>query len=194
MATLHPMSTNISPIAPDITMGALLESYPGAQRAMFAKYHIGGCKSCGFRPDETLAEVCERNDNIAVDDAIAHIQEAHTRDLASQIIPTDLKAQLDAPDLPSPQLLDLRTREEHENGSITGTELFTQDKLQEIMGSWEKDREIVIYDHLGTSTCMDAAAYLQGHGFTNVKTLRGGIDAYAQEADNSINRYRIEIA
>jgi rhodanese-related sulfurtransferase len=96
--------------------------------------------------------------------------------------------------LPNPELLDLRTREEFENTCLPGAALFTQDKLQEIMGSWAKDREIVIYDHLGTSTCMDAAAYLEGHGFTNVKTLRGGIDAYAHEADNSINRYRIEIA
>lgn len=175
-------------------MGDLLESYPGAQRAMFAKYHIGGCQSCGFRPDETLAQVCERNDSIPVAEAIAHIEESHSRDLASQIISTDLKAQLDAPDLPNPELLDLRTREEYDNGAIPGTALFTQDKLQEIMGNWQKNQEIVIYDHLGTSTCMDAAAYLQGHGFTNVKTLRGGIDAYAQEADNSINRYRIEIA
>ena len=37
-------------------MAELLEAYPGAQRALFRNYHIGGCSSCGFRPDETLAE------------------------------------------------------------------------------------------------------------------------------------------
>ena len=42
-------------------MAALLEAYPGAQRALFRNYHIGGCSSCGFRPDETLADVCDRN-------------------------------------------------------------------------------------------------------------------------------------
>ena len=29
---------------------------------------------------------------------------------------------------------------------------------------------------------MDAAAYFQGHGFENVKSLRGGIDAWSVES------------
>ena len=41
---------------------------------------------------------------------------------------------------------------------------------------------------------MDAAAYFQGHGFTNVKSLRGGIDAYSAEVDSSLPRYRLEHA
>ena len=28
---------------------------PGAQRALFRRYHIGGCSGCGFVPDEMLA-------------------------------------------------------------------------------------------------------------------------------------------
>src|SRR5262245_42682416 len=43
-------------ISPDSPMSAVLESFPGAQRALFRRYHIGGCSSCGFRPDETLAQ------------------------------------------------------------------------------------------------------------------------------------------
>ena len=179
-------------IGPETSMGEVLDHYPGAQRALFAKYHIGGCASCGFRPEETLGGVCERNDNIPVAQAIAHIAESHARDLARQIQPVDLKTAIDATEPPA--LLDLRTREEFENAKITGAELFSHDKLQDIMGSWPKDRAIVIYDHLGESSCMDAAAYLEGHGFENVRTLRGGIDAFAQEADPSLPRYRLEIA
>ncbi len=37
-------------IDPNITMRELLEQFPGAQRALFRKYHIGGCSSCGFSP------------------------------------------------------------------------------------------------------------------------------------------------
>jgi hypothetical protein len=29
-------------------MSAVLENFPGAQRALFRRYHIGGCSSCGF--------------------------------------------------------------------------------------------------------------------------------------------------
>ncbi len=173
-------------------MSDLLEVFPGAQRALFARYHIGGCASCGFRPDETLGDVCARNENLPVDEVIAHIEASHAKEMERQLSPEDLKAHLESDEKPA--LLDLRTREEHENVKIEGTEMFTHDKLQEIMGRWPKDRAIVIYDHLGENSCMDAAAYLEGHGFTNVRTLQGGIDAYSQKIDRSLTRYRIEIA
>ena len=32
-------------------MGEVLEVFPGAQRALFRQYHIGGCGSCGFSLD-----------------------------------------------------------------------------------------------------------------------------------------------
>ncbi len=31
-------------------MSAVLEKFPGAQRALFRRYHIGGCSNCGFLP------------------------------------------------------------------------------------------------------------------------------------------------
>jgi hypothetical protein len=36
------------------TMGEVLEAYPSAQRALFRRYHIGGCNSCGYAPGDTL--------------------------------------------------------------------------------------------------------------------------------------------
>ena len=68
-------------IDPNITMRELLEQFPGAQRALFRKYHIGGCSSCGFSPDETLAGVCARNENLNVDEVIEHIITSHEADL-----------------------------------------------------------------------------------------------------------------
>ena len=173
-------------------MADLLKVYPGAQRALFAKYHIGGCQSCGFRPEETLDDVCSRNGGLPLVEVVAHIEECHTQELEKQVEPTELKGALAADEKPA--LLDLRTREEFENGNISGAELFTQDKLTEIMNGWDKQRFIVVYDHQGSSSCMDAAAYLEGHGFERVKTLRGGIDAYSQEVDPNLPRYRLEMA
>jgi rhodanese-related sulfurtransferase len=49
----------------------------------------------------------------------------------------------------------------------------------------------VIYDHKGARS-MDAAAYFQGHGCQNVKSLRGGIDAWSAEVDSSLPRYHLE--
>ena len=51
------MVPDFSAVVPEMTMGRLLEIFPGAQRALFRGYHIGGCSSCGFGAEETLAQV-----------------------------------------------------------------------------------------------------------------------------------------
>ena len=90
-------------------------------------------------------------------------------------------------------LLDVRTREEFEAVKLPDAHLFTQELMQEILGKWSRQDLIVIYDHQGTRS-MDAAAYFQGHGFENVKSLRGGIDAWSAEVDSSLPRYHLEQA
>ena len=47
-------------ISAETTMKQLQELMPGARRALFAKYHIGGCQSCGFDDSETIGDVCIR--------------------------------------------------------------------------------------------------------------------------------------
>ena len=39
-------------------MEQVLNVYPSAQRALFQRYHVGGCSSCGFQPNDTLEAVC----------------------------------------------------------------------------------------------------------------------------------------
>jgi len=179
----------IAAIDPNITMRELLEQFPSAQRAMFRKYHIGGCSSCGFNPDETLAGVCARNENVNVDEAIDHIIASDAAERAMQIEPRDLAEKLRAGE--QVNLLDVRTREEWEAVKLPASHLFTQEFMAEIQGKWPREQLVVVYDHQGTRS-MDAAAYFQGHGFTNVKSLRGGIDAYSAEVDSSLTRYHLE--
>ena len=183
-------TAELPPLSGDMTMSQVLQAYPGAQRALFARYHIGGCRSCGFQPAETLAQVCERNENIPVAEAVAHIQESHQGDASLQISPHDLEVLLrNKPDL---VLLDVRTREEHEAVKLPGARLLTQELVQEIFTSGDKTQTVVLYDHTG-SRSLDAAAYFIGHGFGETKCLTGGIDAYSSEVDPSLPRYRIEI-
>src|SRR6266513_2688860 len=82
-----PAMSSTATIDPNITMKQLLVQFPGAQRALFRKYHIGGCASCGFSPEETLAGVCARNENLDVDQVIDHVGARHEADLAMQIEP-----------------------------------------------------------------------------------------------------------
>jgi rhodanese-related sulfurtransferase len=177
------------PIDPEITMGELLREFPGAQRALFRRYHIGGCSSCGFGVDETLADVCLRNDRLAVDEVIRHIIESDSTERAMQIEPRDLSGKLINRERIN--LLDVRTREEFEAVKINGAKLFTQELMQEILSKWSRQDLFVIYDHTGAKS-LDAAAYFQGHGFENVKVLRGGIDAWSVEVDSKLPRYHLE--
>jgi rhodanese-related sulfurtransferase len=181
----------ITSIDPEITMKELLVQFPGAQRALFRKYHIGGCASCGFSPDETLAGVCARNDNLDVDEVMEHIATSDEAERAMQIEPRELADRIAAGE--PVYLLDVRTREEFEAVKLTGAHLFTQELMQDILSNGSRTNLFVIYDHTGTRS-MDAAAYFQGHGFANVKSLRGGIDAWSAEIDPKISRYHVEPA
>src|ERR1700678_3017632 len=91
-------------------MREVLEAFPGAQRALFRRYHIGGCSSCGFSPEETLAQVCARNGNLDAAEVMAHIQSSHEQDAKILIQPGEL-AELKQRDS-SVKLVDVRSREE----------------------------------------------------------------------------------
>ena len=169
-------------------MAEVLEVYPGAQRALFRKYHIGGCSSCGFQPEETLEQVCRRNGNLDVAEVLAHVEQSHEADQQVLVSAAELKRWRDENVIM--RLLDIRTREEFEAARIEGAVLFTQEIMNEMLGRWPRNELLVIYDHTGKKS-MDAAAYFLGHGFTQVRALRGGIDAWS-EVDPAVRRYRLE--
>ena len=172
-------------------MRDLLVQFPGAQRALFRKYHIGGCSSCGFSPDETLAGVCARNENLNVNEVADHIIISHEADAAMQIEPRELSNRIANGE--NVYLLDVRTREEWEAVKLANSHLFTQELMEEVLAKESRnDLDLfVIYDHKGTRS-MDAAAFFQGHGFENVRSLRGGIDAWSAEIDSTLPRYHLE--
>ena len=179
------VAENISLQSP---MSAVLENFPGAQRALFRRYHIGGCSSCGFSPDETLAQVCARNGNLDVAGVLAHIQSSHEQDAKVLISPAELAGLLQRD--PSVKLVDVRSREEFEAVNIAGSVLLSQDVMRELMASGSNTNPIIVIDHAGKNG-LDAAAYFMGHGLQNVRCLRGGIDAWAQEVDAKMRRYKL---
>jgi rhodanese-related sulfurtransferase len=171
-------------------MSAVLEVYPGAQRALFRQYHIGGCNNCGFRPDETLADVCARNGGLIVAEVLENIRASHEQDERVLIAPADLAAWLQRE--PGLRLVDIRSREEFEAVHIKGSELLSQEAMRRIMSDGSNDRPLVIIDHRGAQS-LDAAAYFAGHGLRSVRCLRGGIDAWSREVDPKLPRYQYAV-
>ena len=169
-------------------MREVLETFPGAQRALFRRYHIGGCASCGFQSTDTLEQVCQRNNVLNVEEVLEHIKSSHEQDARILIEPKELADWLKR-DV-SVRLLDVRSREEFEAVHLEGSVLMSQAVTQELMGSGSNSRPLVIIDHQGKQG-LDAAAYFLGHGLTNVRCLRGGIDAWSHEVDPKLPRYKL---
>jgi rhodanese-related sulfurtransferase len=177
-------------ISPDSAMREVLEAFPGAQRALFRQYHIGGCSSCAFGPDETLRQVCERNGGLKVEDVLDHIRASHEADDKIFISAPDLAQWLK--ENPSIRLLDVRSREEFDAVRIEGSILLSLSVMREILAEGTNDRALVIVDHRGKQA-LDAAAYFLGHGLKNVRCLLGGIDAWSRQVDPNLPRYKIEL-
>ena len=170
-------------------MRKVLEAFPGAQRALFRRYHIGGCSSCAFQPQETLEQVCARNNALDVTEVLAHIESSHEQDAKVFIEPKELAETL-ATDK-SVRLVDVRSREEYEAVHIPDSVLLSQDVMRQIMAEGTNTRAIVVIDHQGRQG-LDAAAYFIGHGLQNVRCLRGGIDAWSREIDPNLRRYKVD--
>jgi putative YphP/YqiW family bacilliredoxin len=78
-------------------------------------------------------------------------------------------------------LLDVREAWEAEKGKIEGSQLADNALGQEIVKSWPREREIVVYCEHG-SRSMQAVQFLRQHGFENTRSLSGGFAAWAANA------------
>jgi len=166
------------------TMQQVTTVFPSAQRALFQKYHVGGCSSCGFQPTDTLATVA-MNHGLDVNELVEHIKRSQELEKDLEITPRETAELLAAGTI---KLLDVRTPDEYAIARIEGSLLVDQAIAQEIMQTWPKDTAIVTMCHHGMRS-LDAAAYLRGHGFTNTRSMMGGIDQWALQIDDSVPRY-----
>ncbi len=104
----------------------------------------------------------------------------------AEITATDLARDLrDNPDL---ELLDVREMREWEICRIPGARLIPLGQLPERLTELDGHKEIVTHCHKGTRS-MRALEILRAAGFSKVRSLRGGIDAWATEVDPSVPRY-----
>ena len=180
------MTDTLDPTRP---MREILAEWPGAQRALFRGFHLGGCSSCGFSPDETLEQLCARNPHASLAEVLPFLAQARAEDERVLLAPEDLRARLGEGDV---RLLDLRTREEFDAVHIPGAVHFTQPLMNEVMMSWPREGGMfVLMDHRGERV-LDAAAYFAGHGFANVRALRGGVDAFAALPGSGLPRYELD--
>jgi molybdopterin/thiamine biosynthesis adenylyltransferase/rhodanese-related sulfurtransferase/molybdopterin converting factor small subunit len=87
-----------------------------------------------------------------------------------------------------PTLLDVREPGEWEIAHLDGAVLIPRRQLPERVDQLAQARELVVYCKSGRRSA-DAVRYLRDLGFTNVRHLKGGLDAWVDRVDPSMPTY-----
>jgi molybdopterin/thiamine biosynthesis adenylyltransferase/rhodanese-related sulfurtransferase len=133
------------------------------------------CPACGTHP--TITELMDY-------DAFCGLTPDLTADL--EVTVEDLAREMGG-GLP-PVLIDVREPYEWEIGHIEGARLVPLGELERRLGELDPHGRIVTYCHHGMRS-FQALELLLAAGFSNVRSLEGGIDAWAREVDPKLPRY-----
>lgn len=85
-----------------------------------------------------------------------------------------------------PQLIDVRTAEEYEFGSIATARNIDVNQLREHLDELDKNAPVVLFCQIGLRGYL-AYRILKQHGFTQVKNLSGGYKTYSWAVDKQAN-------
>lgn len=168
-------------IQPEMTMEAIMEVAPSAQRALFQRYHVGGCSSCGFQPTDTLAQVCKDHNLLDVNEVVNTIVLSEQVDKTTQIQPAQVREWLAAGE--EFTFIDVQPPSDEELARVEAAELLDYNNSAKYMER-EKDHRFVFICADGDRS-LDVASYFIGHGFTEVKAVRGGVKAWVESADSN---------
>lgn len=138
------------------------------------------CPVCG--ENRSITELIDYETFCGIPD----LEEQQRLDMEFEIDSRELKQRLDAGR--DVFLLDVRNPDEYAICRIEGSELIPLPRLLEGLHQLDSAREMTVYCHTGVRSAQ-AVNFLRGVGFTKVKNLRGGIDAWAMEVDPSVPRY-----
>ncbi|MBI1797024.1 MAG: molybdopterin-synthase adenylyltransferase MoeB [Candidatus Eisenbacteria bacterium] len=138
-----------------------------------------GCPLCGEHP--TVTQLIDYESFCGLAPASA------AGDETADEIGARVLAQRLASDDP-PALIDVREPHEWEIAHIAGATLIPLRTLPARVGELDLRRELVLHCHHGQRS-MHALDILRRSGFTKLKSLRGGIDAWSTDVDPQVPRY-----
>jgi adenylyltransferase/sulfurtransferase len=136
------------------------------------------CPLCGTRP--TITKLIDY-------DAFCGVApRAREASSSMEVTAGELKSELASAS--PPHLLDVREQWEWDLCHIEGSVLIPLAMLPERLAELDAARPIVTICHRG-SRSMQAARFLKASGVENVRSLQGGIDAWAADVDPGMERY-----
>lgn len=144
-----------------------------------------GCPVCGENPTLTALIDYEQFCGMPGHDRSAFHSENEV--LVPPIAVQDVKAKLDAGE--DFILLDVRDPHEWEISDIpAATHHIPKGQILEHLGALDTAREIVVYCKTGGRSA-DVVRLLQEHGYTRLKNMTGGINAWARQIDPCLPTY-----
>lgn len=135
------------------------------------------CPVCGKNP--TITDFIDYQ-------GFCGIEPRQTGEMDDEITVVELKAKLDAGE--SIRVIDVRESLEYDLCRLPEAELIPLGQLPEQVNRLSTAETIVLYCHVGVRS-WQAMMFLKKMGFTRVKNLRGGIDAWAREIDPDMPVY-----
>ena len=139
------------------------------------------CPLCGENP--TLQELVDYEAFCGLDAGVA--QRMAVTAGALEVSPADLDRLREAGTV---ALLDVREPPEWRICDLDGARHIPLGDLPRRMHELDTAAEIVAYCHHGVRS-LQAVLFLRQHGFAKVKSLRGGLEAWARSVDPSMPRY-----
>ena len=133
------------------------------------------CPACGESP--SITELIDY-------DAFCGLVPDFSADL--EVSPEELRLEMTGGT--PPVLVDVREPYEWQIGHIEGARLLPLGDLHRRLGELDPHGRIVTYCHHGVRS-FQAVEILLAAGFTNVRSLSGGVDAWAREVDPAVGRY-----
>jgi molybdopterin/thiamine biosynthesis adenylyltransferase/rhodanese-related sulfurtransferase len=134
------------------------------------------CPICGENP--TIRELIDYEAFCGIGDGPSY----SGREVTAAELAAELKAKDDL------VLIDVREPHEWEIAHIEGARLIPLSELPDRLGELDGHAEIVTQCHRGVRS-MRALEILRGAGFTKVRSLAGGIDAWAEQIEPAMARY-----
>lgn len=89
---------------------------------------------------------------------------------------------------PTTPLIDVREDFEREIVNLENSLQLTEELAEDMIKQWQRDQVIVFYCHHGWRS-RSAADYFLQQGFTQVRNMTGGIDAWSRHIDPNLPRY-----
>ena len=143
------------------------------------------CPICG--PNRTITKLIDYEQFCGLRPAASMPAEPLKEDPASwEISPEELKSLLDSKK--PVKVIDVREPNEYDICHLDGAQLIHLSQFTQRIGELDSADDLVLHCHKGVRS-MRALEMLRSAGFKKIKSLRGGIEAWADKIDPSMARY-----